>query len=152
MRRSCPRMANENHEKTYVYFSQFPMMSLYFFSYWPNPSSCTMALGSTQPLTETCTSKIITLTGILLHIYQRFGNILLPSSSSLRMETASYSETMLTFYQATRRYIPEYSNTEQIGSAETKVISTDRTLENAPRSPQISLLLVTPCSRCNRHR
>jgi hypothetical protein len=35
----------------------FPIMSLDFFN-WPNPSSCTMALGSTQPLTEMSTRNL----------------------------------------------------------------------------------------------
>jgi hypothetical protein len=33
---------------------QVPMMCVFFFN-WPNPSSLTMAQGSTQPLTETST-------------------------------------------------------------------------------------------------
>jgi hypothetical protein len=36
---------------------QFPMRSLDFFN-WPNPSSRTMALGSTQPLTEMSTRNL----------------------------------------------------------------------------------------------
>jgi hypothetical protein len=35
---------------------QVPTRSLDFFN-WPNPSSCTMALGSTQPLTEMSTKN-----------------------------------------------------------------------------------------------
>jgi hypothetical protein len=36
---------------------RLPIRSLHFFS-WPNPSSRTMALGSTQPLTETSTRNL----------------------------------------------------------------------------------------------
>jgi hypothetical protein len=36
---------------------RFPMMSLNFFNL-PNPTSLTMALGSTQPLTETSTRNL----------------------------------------------------------------------------------------------
>jgi hypothetical protein len=38
---------------------QVPMRSLDFFCNWPNPSSRTMALGSTQPLTEMSTRNIL---------------------------------------------------------------------------------------------
>jgi hypothetical protein len=44
-----------------------PMRSLDFFN-WPNPSSPTMALGSTQPLTETSTRNIL---GIFLKLKGR---------------------------------------------------------------------------------
>jgi hypothetical protein len=37
---------------------QFPMRSLDFFFNWPNPSSRTMVLGSTQPLTEMSTRDL----------------------------------------------------------------------------------------------
>jgi hypothetical protein len=36
---------------------RFPIRSLFFFN-WPNPSSRTMALGSTRPLTETSTKNL----------------------------------------------------------------------------------------------
>jgi hypothetical protein len=35
-----------------IYMGSIPDEVITFFN-WPNPSSCTMALGSTQPLTET---------------------------------------------------------------------------------------------------
>jgi hypothetical protein len=38
--------------------AQVPMRSLDFFN-WPNPSNCTLALGSTQPLTEISTRNIL---------------------------------------------------------------------------------------------
>jgi hypothetical protein len=37
---------------------RFPMVSFEFF-HWPNPSSRTMPLGLTQPLTETCTTDLL---------------------------------------------------------------------------------------------
>jgi hypothetical protein len=40
----------------FIYFSIIPMRWIFF--NWPNPSSRTMALGSTQPLTEMSTRKI----------------------------------------------------------------------------------------------
>jgi hypothetical protein len=41
----------------FVFLSPSPMRSLDFFN-WPNPSSSTMALWSTQPLTETSTRNL----------------------------------------------------------------------------------------------
>jgi hypothetical protein len=37
---------------------RFPMRSLDSFFNWPNPSNRTMALGSTQPLTEMSTGNV----------------------------------------------------------------------------------------------
>jgi hypothetical protein len=47
---------------------QFLMRSLYFFFNWPNPSSRTMTLRPTQPLTEM--SKLIRIVALLRSIYR----------------------------------------------------------------------------------